>query len=493
MGCQNYFLKVVSVGLITLVLLSVTFFGIRKITDNVAFTFVWPLFEHSKVKMPSRLTDDLDKQPETVEPSSLRVKFGAGNIYSTGFGIYKESKRIAPYFQTYTSDFQTTKNSGQLIYFDPQTGLFVYSNYKKTTINHKDTWNKDIIAYAGPKGVSETPSKSLGRFFSPIASIVKERYDLEPGLSADKNLPEKRRRRQKKWATRFKHDRFIVYDSNQNCFCKINFDTGEVIKGPKLSSTETIEPVQINWIGKEIMRLQWSPPMIEVEKEVDEVVFGGKGPGLPGTHESKRIRIRREHQIHPEAQAIRLTVPRDLFFLILDKTGNIFKLDLNTLVLTERLGHLPTSFGRYNPGVSDSINHLFGYQALAVIKQEQDQTQYKGLVTASVDRDTWRVAISVFDEKGIVRQNRIFYFIDTLENQPGGLLYMVTKYLVENLQPALFGLASYASENSFEATAGHRALFFLPNSFVAMFARDNDAPLLGRWIILLLMIRGVSI
>jgi len=44
-------------------------------------------------------------------------------------------------------------------------------------------------------------------------------------------------------------------------------------------------------------------------------------------------------------------------------------------------------------------------------------------------------------------------------------------FFLENLQPPVFEVASYFSGNYFEATAGHQALFILPNSFLGMLGR----------------------
>ena len=46
-------------------------------------------------------------------------------------------------------------------------------------------------------------------------------------------------------------------------------------------------------------------------------------------------------------------------------------------------------------------------------------------------------------------------------------------FLLENLQPPVFEIASYLCGDRIEASAGHRALFILPNSFVGMLGRYN--------------------
>ena len=48
----------------------------------------------------------------------------------------------------------------------------------------------------------------------------------------------------------------------------------------------------------------------------------------------------------------------------------------------------------------------------------------------------------------------------------------IAKYLLENLHPPILSVFSYCTADSFEAGAGHRALFIQPNSFIAMKGRD---------------------
>ena len=49
----------------------------------------------------------------------------------------------------------------------------------------------------------------------------------------------------------------------------------------------------------------------------------------------------------------------------------------------------------------------------------------------------------------------------------------IGKFLAENLHPPIFSVASYFTASAFEAASGHRALFFLPNSFIAIKAGDR--------------------
>ncbi|MFQ6035847.1 MAG: hypothetical protein ACE5NM_08385, partial [Sedimentisphaerales bacterium] len=64
----------------------------------------------------------------------------------------------------------------------------------------------------------------------------------------------------------------------------------------------------------------------------------------------------------------------------------------------------------------------------------------------------------------------------------------IAKYLLENLQPPILSLVSYATADSIEAGAGHRALFILPNSFIAMKGRDVSQNMAERFFTALLII-----
>jgi hypothetical protein len=64
----------------------------------------------------------------------------------------------------------------------------------------------------------------------------------------------------------------------------------------------------------------------------------------------------------------------------------------------------------------------------------------------------------------------------------------ISKYLLENLQPPVLSLISYFTADSIEASAGYRALFILPNSFIAMKGRDVRGNMAERFLTALLII-----
>jgi hypothetical protein len=103
--------------------------------------------------------------------------------------------------------------------------------------------------------------------------------------------------------------------------------------------------------------------------------------------------------------------------------------------------------------------------------------KYLGMCVDSVSREGTAMTVAVFDPNG-----KLVYRGDTKSNNMPTVEYMWSErsgeplatifiFLLENLQPPLFEVASYLCAGCFEAGAGHRALFILPNSFLGMLGR----------------------
>ena len=97
-------------------------------------------------------------------------------------------------------------------------------------------------------------------------------------------------------------------------------------------------------------------------------------------------------------------------------------------------------------------------------------TKYLGMGVACVSREGMAMAIDVFDPNGkmIYRGDTSYVF-----ESSGSTLATIDLFFLENLQPPVFEIASYLCGDRIEASAGHRALFILPNSFVGMLGRYN--------------------
>jgi hypothetical protein len=99
--------------------------------------------------------------------------------------------------------------------------------------------------------------------------------------------------------------------------------------------------------------------------------------------------------------------------------------------------------------------------------------KYLGVCVGTVSREGTSMAVAVFDANG-----RQICRGDTKKNGMPTAEYMysdnhaplatISLFLLENFQPPVFEAASYLCGNCIEASAGHRALFILPNSFMGM-------------------------
>ena len=111
------------------------------------------------------------------------------------------------------------------------------------------------------------------------------------------------------------------------------------------------------------------------------------------------------------------------------------------------------------------------------------------MVAGSLSRQGMWTSVAVFDKDGkkIKSANSKSTFFDV----PGGPALIVTKYIFESLHPPILTLASFFTAYSFDARSTHRAMFFMPNSFVAM-ARDYEGNIFYKLLlVLLLMLPGI--
>jgi len=98
-------------------------------------------------------------------------------------------------------------------------------------------------------------------------------------------------------------------------------------------------------------------------------------------------------------------------------------------------------------------------------------------------------SVAVFDKDG--NKIKTAHSKSTFFDAPGGPVSTITKYIFESLHPPVLTLASFFTAYSFEARSSHRALFLMPNSFVAM-ARDYEGNVFYMLLlVLLLMLPGI--
>ena len=288
---------------------------------------------------------------------------------------------------------------------------------------------KMVQFYVGPEGVSEVPDKKLGRFTSVVMDLSRD----------------------------------ILYDRGLRRFFRLDFRQRTVTKGPQLSKADPHRPVDIRILTKNsgVLDLYWQPPAVKKSQD-DEGGVSYSPPPLVREGDSR---------YHP-----------DRYVLVLDESGRIDLLDKNTLEFAGTAGYLPVPQSLFGPEERVTPDDLLAYRVIPIALKEDHE--YRGLFAAAVSREGTALTLAVFDEKGVlvnsqetrakdsrnrgVPSSSAFYF-----GAPWAPVMTIGKYLLENLHPPILSVASYFAADSIEAAAGHRALFLLPNSFVAMVARDS--------------------
>jgi len=108
------------------------------------------------------------------------------------------------------------------------------------------------------------------------------------------------------------------------------------------------------------------------------------------------------------------------------------------------------------------------------------------MFVASLSRDGSGLALTVWNDKGreIIKREAVVQKkgTRTISHRSSRVVYFrpswaststLGKYLAENFHPPILSLGSFYTAYSIEAAAGHRGLFLLPNSFIAMQGRTD--------------------
>jgi len=479
----NYPVKVFATGFVVLTLVSIPLFWFRFICQ-MSLSVRMPDDSKGVLIEPSGLVPlEFENDPNVVSHSRV-----SANIYSEERKLL--SLGIGDYFITRFpgerhSNVYFFESDTEWMYFDKKSGQIVYRYNDIQIMPDKTTREKIVQLYIGPEGVSETPGKTLGRFMDPIIDhgwVERRWIALRQGRLCE----------------------LILYDKKLRSFFKIDFNQRTIIKGPKLvKDFPSHKPIQIGQLSKttfELNYLDWTPPRIRVPDK-----------------DPNKTELRTE---------LRPIIPTGYgydagpYLLVLDESGRIDLLDKETLEFVRRTpefpgvaGRLPepeTYFGSRGSGKPkdllgykvwplslttyffenpEEVKVTFGDPSYLYIKRPPARVErkYLGMFAVSLSRDGTALALAVFDENGreikteysrlpkyegryttYVQSSKAFFF-----GAPWSPALTIGKYLAENLQPPILSVASYFTASAFEAASGHRALFFLPNSFIAMKAGDR--------------------
>jgi hypothetical protein len=447
---MNYSIMVLATGFAVLVLLSLPLFWGRWLSETCLIAMMSRDCTNVVISPSGLVPPELENDPNVVRHSDVSASMRTGEPEFLLLGIADYFGQLKPEGRNsniYYLNKDKPDETWKWIYFDEKIGQIACCYTKQERYIDGNILLRKVQLYAGPEGMSETSDASLGRFINPIADT--EAWYARP---------------------------FIIYDKQIRRFFKINFNEKTVTKGPELDEADINKPIQIGQIAKSqsMLNLYWSPPFLKAPDE------GSKNP--------KPI-VERDY-----------SWDKRQYLLVLDETGRIDLLDIETLKFAGVAGHLPAPETLFPSKMVVTPDDLLAYEVLPLALKTDHK--YRGMYAASVNREGTAITLAVFDEEGrLIRQkNNDFTNYEGRSSRdistskavfwsvPWAPTLTISKYLLENLHPPILSLFSYFAAGSIEAGAGHRALFILPNSFIAMKGRDISTNMTERFFVALLII-----
>jgi hypothetical protein len=433
----NYIVRVLATGFVVLTLLSILLFWIQFICNESLYLWMPNEIKGVIIKPSGLLPDNIENDPNIERHSYVfaDLKWEYPNL-----GIIKYFKSNSP--GQSRSCLMLSSPEKEWAYFDNKSGRFIFRFFEAEIMPDGDKLQKQVQYYVGPEGISEIPNKTLGRFIEPITDSGEFKTSL------------------------WKSGEIIVYDKKLRRFFAINLAERIVTKGQQLSEDDPHRPVEIGRLKKndDILDLYWMPPNVK-------------------TSENNRVRTLSQRGLYRKIGERDLDYRPDKYMLVLNESGQIDMLDKKTLEFAGPAGRLPAPETLFQAYKNVTPDDLLAYRVSPVALKEDHK--YLGLFAAAVNREGTALALAVFNEKGSLiksEQTGVKDYRGHLRTSSSqavlfGFTWAPTitigKFFIENLQPPILSVASYFTASSFEAGSGHRALFLLPNSFVAMKGRDT--------------------
>ena len=463
----NYLVRVLATGVVVLTLLSIPLFWLRFLRMASLTERIPEAAKTVSIEPSGYISPEIEEDPNLAQRSRVTATMRPELFpLSLGTSDYVTSRSA----MGNRSNVYVAKSRENWAYFDEKSGQIICRYTDTETMPDNSRLRRQVQYHIGPEGISEIPDEGLGRFIEPIIS--------------------------QSWVT-WGHDRvgpadLILYDRKLRQFFKIDFDRPTVVKGPELGDDASHDPVGIGLLSKNpfYLHLDFSPP----RKETSGYGYRTTRYGLQS---GAVIQSVQHHSAGPH-------------LLVLDKSGRIDLLDKEKLQLVGTAGRLPqpaTLFGFEKLATPDNT---LSYQVKPLYLGAQidpnesegggqqtpdpNSLRYAGVLAACLSRDGTTLAVATFDDKGMPMNRR---YGGRNRGNSAELAYFgaawapmstVGKYIAESLHPPILSVASCFTAWAFEAGAGHRALFLLPNSFVAMNARDNREGIGVRLIVALLLI-----
>jgi len=193
--------RICSTGFLTFLIFSVLLFGAR----NLVEIFLWDIIPNNPelvVRSPI-LEPGLDPNLEIVRHACIIAQMNKDKVYKTSFAFI-DIEHYLRRFKVYDNpNGDLCLGNDSRLWYDTSKGLYYVYEWLPDE-KEKPVQKEPVITYFGPKGAGEKPSRNLGRFHDPMASVM--------------------------WAGRS----IIVYDRHQPYFYRVDIKEHKVTKGPKL-------------------------------------------------------------------------------------------------------------------------------------------------------------------------------------------------------------------------------------------------------------------
>jgi len=380
---------------------------------------------------PSRLLpDEIEYDPNVVTHSKVDLQMYNPSPHVSGLGITHDTEQILRRQGAIEILRWERQVDGTWTYLDRARGRIVHSYVEKKSKHSppERTW-----VYVGPKGVAESSADAIGRFQDPMVGHT------PVGL--------------------------IVFDSKLQRFFRIVLSDPHrgVIEGPALDRKVPYRPVQILNIDKGCrhVHLQAEPPMREID------------PNEPRGAAGTRTRYRKSDTVPVVPLATGSWL--DSCILVLDSSGRIDKLDLDTLQLAGSAGALPEVWELFaRPTPRPRPRDLAAYSILPIHMFEEftsTESQSLGCAAFATNRDGSATTLVVYDKDGRQKASSMVWSVKT--DVPGAALVTTLRFCLENLHPPALSVLSFFTASQYDGGAGYRSIFTLPDSFIAKKSRDH--------------------
>jgi hypothetical protein len=391
----------------------------------------------------SRLRPDgRQSDPNLVRPYRVTARLQPATPLLTGLGAVQYLLSRMPTGPESNVYRWSSDPDAERLYFDTTLGQMVYEGTHKVTQPDGRVTRSPFGYCAGPEGVAPAPDEKLGRFVDPIV----DRHRMRP---------------------------WIVYDRAAGRFFAVDWSGRTVKKGPELALDDAQRPVQIGTLEKNPWALYTMGMTGAPGRNLGDAA-GDAGPNV-----------------------IMGLMSMTDYTPVLDTSGRIRFLDVDTLELGISRMRLPAPGGLYAERRPAAPRDVAAYcvQPLSIFSAGDDRKWSSlGCVVATLSGDATLVQLEVFDPNGGLvasDETSIPQYAETGRGEitrrasmsstqaayfrlPGAYGLTLAKLALESLHPPVLLLLSYFPASVFEATAGYRSLLLLPDSFLAMKARDKQ-------------------